>query len=203
MKISLCTLFCLSILSSALSSSAQSDKDRELNIYSGESEITASGSITLKPGFYVPKGSSLRIFIDAVPSEIFAGQPSTSQNYVNTRIFKKPGVTEDNLNAPRMVNDVNQTVQYFDDLGRLSQTVQTQASPGFKDLVQPILYDAFGRESLKYQSYAAQSGVRGSYRASGITEVGAFYNNPGEGILATAYPVSETVFEASPLNRVL
>ncbi|MCX2496416.1 DUF6443 domain-containing protein, partial [Pedobacter sp. PF22-3] len=82
--------------------------------------------------------------------------------------------------------------------------VQVQGSPGFKDLVQPVAYDAFGRERFKYQPYAAQTGASGSFRSAALDDQYNFFHFPqAAGIKATDNAFAETVFEASPLNRVL
>ena len=175
-----------------------------LTQYESQAEIKASGSITLRPGFNVPAGSTLRIFIDqSIPTAAFNSQISMDQNYVSTRIFKVPGVNIFNLESSRQASEVNQSVEYLDGLGRTMQNVQTQATPTFKDLVQPIVYDSLGREAIKYQAYASQSNVNGSYRPGAVAELNSFFNNPTTGIQNNAYPYSETVFEASPMSRVL
>jgi RHS repeat-associated protein len=178
-------------------------QDTALSSYSNQTEIKARRSITLLPGFTIPAGKTVRIFIESMPMPFFASQLSADQNYVSTRIFKVPGVNNSNLDISRKADEVNQSVQYIDGLGRPLQTVQTQASPSFKDLVQPIVYDAFGRESKKYQPYAAQGSSNGNYRSAGLTEVASFYNSPTAGVESTSYPFGESLFEASPLNRVL
>lgn len=70
-------------------------------------------------------------------------------NYVNTSVFRQAGVTSTNLDAPHIaqmdINSVSQTVQYFDGLGRLVQTVQARASQLGMDVVTPIAYDQYGR----------------------------------------------------------
>ncbi|MCX2496417.1 DUF6443 domain-containing protein, partial [Pedobacter sp. PF22-3] len=82
--------------------------------------------------------------------------------------------------------------------------LQVQGSPGFKDLVQPVAYDAFGRERFKYQPYAAQTGASGSFRSAALDDQYNFFHFPqAAGIKATDNAFAETVFEASPLNRVL
>ncbi|WP_370583542.1 DUF6443 domain-containing protein, partial [Pedobacter sp. ASV12] len=95
-------------------------------------------------------------------------------------------------------------MQYLDGLGRPLQTVTVQGSPSFADLVQPMAYDALGREAVKYQPYTV-AGNGGAYRPSAIAEQLGFYTGQpsGSSIRATAQPFSQTVFEASPLNRVL
>jgi hypothetical protein len=112
-----------------------------------------------------------------------------------------------------MTCDMMQTVQYFDGLGRPAQTVQVKGSPGYRDIVQPMAYDQYGREAVKYLPYtatAANSG--GTYKSSAIGDQSSFYSNPSGwnapgvvtiplvGGVSPAYSV--TGFEASPLNRV-
>ncbi|TCC99188.1 DUF6443 domain-containing protein [Pedobacter hiemivivus] len=193
--------FCLQLVNLSLKG-----QDKYLNSYNNETEIKASGSITLANGFYIPAGRSVRIFTSAsfklcAP---FAGAPSSSQNYVSTRVFKVPGVNNSNINDAKDICDVSQTVQYFDGLGRAIQTVITQGSPDFRDIVQPVAYDGFGREAIKYLPYPESPGSNGSYRNSAISTQQIFFNNPLSGVTAipnTAF--SETRFEASPFNRVL
>lgn len=169
------------------------------NIYSNQSEIKASRSITLTSGFYIPSGKSVRIYIDGCTP--LGSMPSTNQNYVSTRVFKKGGVTSSNVNNTWTVCDVNETIQYFDGLGRPLQTVQVKASPGFKDIVQPVAYDAFGRETKKYLPYASSS-ADGSYKASALTDQQTFYNAPPSGVPVIPTAFAETRFEPSPLNRM-
>ncbi|CAH0277110.1 tRNA nuclease WapA [Pedobacter sp. Bi27] len=182
---------------------SRSSAQKVVSVYNGESEISAPLSVTLTDGFHTT--GSVRIFttglsyINCVP---FVSAASNGQNYISTRIFKQPGMDPNNLSG-RSICEVNETIQYFDGLGRPLQTIQVQGSPGFKDIVQPVAYDAFGREAIKYQPYAALTGTTGNYRSGALTDQAGFYNSPTGGIKATAYPFAETVFEASPLNRVL
>jgi len=122
-----------------------------------------------------------------------------------TKTFRSPGVTLATLNAQRTIGDENQSIQYFDGLGRPSQTVQLMASPTYKDIVQHIEYDGFGRESTKYLPYGEKSG-NGSFRASAKSTQSDFYKD-GVGwdaaAVKTGNPYAVTVFENSPLNRIL
>ncbi|GGH32964.1 hypothetical protein GCM10011418_46840 [Sphingobacterium alkalisoli] len=104
------------------------------------------------------------------------------------------------------VQGANRNVQYYDGLGRPMQTVQWQGSPNKKDIVQHIEYDNFGRESKKYLPYVSL-GIDGSYKAGGSVNVNTFYTKTTgddiSGIVRTPKPYAETVFENSPLDRVL
>ncbi len=108
----------------------------------------------------------------------------------------------------KTVAQVNKSIKYLDGLGRPIQNVAYQASPSKNDVVQPIAYDAYGRESIKYTPYPLkQSDVSdGSFKANAINNDLAFYNTATLGapnIAPTSFPYSATKFELSPLNRVL
>nr|WP_199157290.1 DUF6443 domain-containing protein [Pedobacter sp. ASV2] len=179
---------------------------KTVSTYNGEAEITAPLSVTLTDGFHAT--GNVRIYTTGKSLQNcfpLVSLPSSNQNYILTRIFKQRGVTEATLGNARLVCDENQTIQYFDGLGRPLQTVTVQGSPTGKDLVQPVVYDAFGREQFKYLPYAASTGSNGSYRADALTGQSSFYlSQPAtSGIPVISTPFSQTVFEASPLNRVL
>lgn len=136
--------------------------------------------------------------------------PSSNQNYVIKSKVRVEGKTAENQLSGLPVGQINRTIQYFDHLGRPSQTVEWQASPTLRDLITPISYTVFGRqesESLPYSGALATS--NGSYRTNAMNELISFYTAPADavapGVIAipdrTVY--SRTIFEASPLNRVL
>ncbi|MDQ0640980.1 RHS repeat-associated protein [Pedobacter sp. W3I1] len=184
---------------------SRSSAQKVVSAYNGESEISAPLSVTLIDGFHTM--GPVRIFttglsyVDCVP---LTSTPSTNQNFILTRTFKQP-VTDATIGNSRSVCDENQSIQYFDGLGRPLQTVQVEGSPGFKDIVQHIAYDAFGREAVKYLPYAAQSTNNGAYQADVLTHQADYYSNStgwDANVVKTPVPYSVTVFEASPLNRV-
>ena len=139
---------------------------------------------------------------------------TATQNYVRTRVPRTGITTNARLDQLTPVKDsVMTTIQYVDGIGRPIQTVQQQASPSGYDIIQPVAYDQYGREAVKYLPYVNTSTSYGSYRAdalsttSGVTK---FYNPSGatkegkqsSGVVLTRYPYATTVFEASPLSRV-
>jgi RHS repeat-associated protein len=178
-----------------------------LTAYNNETEISSPGSITLKDGFYIPAGKTVRIYVGGMSFKncvsTLAGTSSSDQNYISTKVFKIPNVfTETEANGVFSICDANQTIQYFDGLGRPLQTVTVQGSPSFKDVVQPIVYDVYGRENRKYLPYTV-AGNNGIYRTDALAAQASFYNSPVTGISPIpGAAFAETKFEASPLNRI-
>lgn len=132
-------------------------------------------------------------------------------NYVRT--WEAMGPYQDaNTMMAADYQHVKEATQYFDGLGRPLQTVARQASPGTspKDLVAPVVYDAFGREVFKYLPYVQSNNITndGKFKLTAFTDQDHFYKNvykdgadnlmyAGEQAL-----YSRTDYEASPLNRV-
>jgi hypothetical protein len=136
--------------------------------------------------------------------------PSTDKNYIISNTPLVEGVKEPSQLAGKPKEEVNQTVQYFDGLGRPVQTVNTMASPQGGDIVSPQQYDVFGRELKKYLPYTS-SGTPGSFKTNAVNDnAGAytgseqylFYQNANN-IEHDQAPLSEVIQEDSPLNRVL
>ncbi|HCT30743.1 MAG TPA: hypothetical protein DIW31_08400 [Bacteroidales bacterium] len=115
-----------------------------------------------------------------------------NNNYIIERVYHGPNGTS-----------AQATVQYVDGLGRPLQTVGVGQSPAGNDVVQPFAYDALGREVRKYLPYTATP--NGRLKESALDAQASFYQGIGTSPTGSAelYPYSETVFEASPLNRVL
>ena len=101
-----------------------------------------------------------------------------------------------------MVDETDQNkyldvIEYFDGLGRLTQTVQVGITPAHNSLVTLQEYDMYGRECATWLP-AIIMGNNGNFtnvtdlKSSAITSYGNDSN-----------PYSKTIYEASPLNRVL
>jgi len=138
----------------------------------------------------------------------FANGQSSAYNYVVT-YTPRVAITDASTLQGATVANVNQAVQYFDALGRPIQTVQTKGSPDQRDVVQPMAYDQYDREAVKYLPYVDSVAAlnNGHYRANAISGQLAFYTNPtnsiwnAPGVVQTPFPTSVTAFEPSPLNR--
>jgi hypothetical protein len=165
---------------------------------------TASSHITSVEGKFkvrVSKGGSPQF-----SSQIFTVSSVYSQNlnYIISNTILTPNITAESTIKTLPVENVTQTIQYFDGLGRPMQTVNTQGSPNKKDIVQPVVYDVFGREVVKYLPYTC-SGVsnnNGFFKNSASIDQSTFYNNTSA-VATDAAPFAKTIFEPSPLNRVL
>ena len=131
-------------------------------------------------------------------------------NYIRNTSLLKSGYTTPLAvdNAP--ATDKIITHEFFDGLGRPSQTVIKGGSPSGLDVVQAMVYDQFGRDPVKYLPYT--DGTSGWYKenalkdpTTGVYTAGKqyqFYQTGGLLPIDTK-PSAETKLEPSPLNRVL
>ena len=134
-----------------------------------------------------------------------AQTPSANQNYIIETVVKATGRKTVASLSGLPVDSVNKTINYIDGMGRPSQVVQWQASAGKKDIVQPIVYDAYGREATKYLPYAEQSSANGSYKTGAVASQATYYSSSSwdANVVRTGAPYSKTVFEPSSMNRVI
>lgn len=165
-------------------------------------QANQSGDYTVQ----VSKGTATGVV--SVAKLIGSGPSGQNMNYIVSNTILKAGVTEADIDTLG-VKSLSQTIQYFDGLGRPIQSVVTQGSPNKKDIVQPVVYDQFGREARKYLPYVATTND-GWYKANPVGTTNytgsphhTFYNETNSLIARDAAPYSETVFEPSPLNRVI
>ncbi len=129
----------------------------------------------------------------------------SDENYVFVRAYQEP------MTAPTQIQynkDVIEHVTYFDGLGRAKQQRAIKASPDEKDIVTHMEYDAYGRQAKQYLPFESDA-VVGSYTSVDITnDINTYYKNSyGEDFtnvdISDINAYAESVFEASPLNRVL
>ncbi|MBB6500929.1 DUF6443 domain-containing protein [Pedobacter cryoconitis] len=160
-------------------------------------------SIILNPdfSFIATDGNSLDLYIADPDCQPLTMALSANQNYIYS---STPRIAGYNPAANTYSTcDLMQTVQYIDGLGRPLQTIQVKGTTLGKDMVQPFVYDALGREAQKYLPYAAQGTADGSYKSTGLTDQGVFYSTPPVGVSSISLPSASTIFEASPLSRPL
>lgn len=130
-------------------------------------------------------------------------------NFIRTWDATAP-ITDPNTMLVKPLREVKQATTYFDGLGRPLQAVikqgslETGSSPA--DMVSPVVYDEFGRESYKYLAFAANATAPNTSVNDGLFKFNPFqqqqtfmqqqYGSQGEGFF-----YNKTNFESSPLGR--
>ncbi|HTJ53419.1 MAG TPA: DUF6443 domain-containing protein [Cyclobacteriaceae bacterium] len=173
------------------------------------STLQVTGLSTGSYTFRLAVSDGMDISYDNV--DVKVNSPVNNYNYVQQVVplldNKKDPVDLESLNI--LSKEKNETVTYYDGLGRPIQSVTTQGSPLGQDIVQPIKYDAYGLEPIKYLPYVggndgfykkeALTGTNGNYTSSPQYQ---FYQTEGL-IPSDVAPFTTTVFETSSLNRVV
>jgi RHS repeat-associated protein len=166
-----------------------------------------SNILVLSPGFSANGTTGNFDFSINPDCSSFTNNFSQGMNYILTISPRTSGLTTiSSLNALEPCQAV-ETIQYFTGLGRPLQTVQVKGSPQANDIVQPMAYDAYEREPVKYLPYTLTTGTSdGSYKSNALTTGAgqpAFYTTPPMWVSPIHTPFSATAFEPSPLNRAV
>jgi len=168
----------------------------------GASNVSFSPGLSIKTTYYrrrlTDSNGCGTVYSDTATVTVNAlSYPDSSMNYIYVR---EPLVKTDSIGYLTDADSVRANVQYFDGLGRPVQNIQLLSSPDKNDIITPIFYDNFGRESVKYLPYEKQNN-KGKYEADAIAGQKDFYNSssffPGDTANA------KTIFDGSPLNRIL
>ncbi|KXX71268.1 DUF6443 domain-containing protein [Flammeovirga sp. SJP92] len=126
-------------------------------------------------------------------------------NYVRTYGFRKPmdSIPSD-IDSKSPEHGILTSTEYIDGLGRPIQNVSKAGSPKGYDIITPIEYDDVGRNPRAFLSYIDEGTSNGDVKNSALNSQFVFYNDNKAGVSKhTSFPFSETVFEASPLDRPL
>lgn len=132
-------------------------------------------------------------------------------NHVRTWEPVKPYSSDaDVISSSRTVQEVRQATVYFDGLGRPFQTVVRRGSlvsgDTARDLVSPVVYDELGREVYKYLAFAANNTGSNTSVSDGKFKLNPFQQDStfNKGMFSDeSYYYGKSVFESSPLNRIL
>ncbi|WP_417872028.1 DUF6443 domain-containing protein [Winogradskyella sp.] len=135
----------------------------------------------------------------------------SNENYVFTREYQEPiksstGITQN--------KDVQESIIYFDGLGRAKQGIAIQAGGILrnnetpKDIVTHIEYDEFGRQTKEYLPYAVETANGVIITGDVATATKNYYQvkHSGDFIDVTLPDInaySDKQFDDSPFNRVL
>jgi hypothetical protein len=122
-----------------------------------------------------------------------------SLNYVRIVAVQKGNIKTDDDFAAMQTQDNITTITYFDGLGRTAQSVIKQNSPDSRDVVQPVVYDEFGREKTRYLPYTSPE-TTGAFKQNALSEQANFYLQGGT-LPYDSNPYTTAVFELSSLNR--
>lgn len=169
--------------------------------------IHAQQPISIKPDVMLLKVSA-GTQTAVVPATAY---PSAIKiNYVRTKEAVVPVVNEAMFDGAGY-REVKQVTQYIDGLGRPLQSVVRQATAGDspKDLVSPVIYDSFGRETYRYLPYVQTKGIAdGSFKSDPFRDQQIFYRSEykdvhGKPVVdGEQFLYSRTEHEPSPLGRV-
>lgn len=125
---------------------------------------------------------------------------TTNQNYIRTKVYK----TESTQPSPQIVDGI----VYYDGLYRPIQSITANASGNGKDVVQPVVYEAGGRQLKQYLPYVNDAQTSSSLNYQNNTSVISGINTmylakfPGELSSTAPNPYSEVKLESSSLGRV-
>lgn len=123
------------------------------------------------------------------------GAEEQNQNLVKVRSFRVPVSDEGELES---FGDALDQITFYDAIGRTEQVVQVSQSPTNQDLIQPMEYDQYGRQTKSYRPYV--EGYGGIHKDNSIASQRTYYLNS---LHASDYAYTETFYDRSPLNRVL
>lgn len=167
----------------------------------GKYKVEVFGSAT-SPGYF-----SNEVTINSLGSQ--------TANYISTVRIRKSGVTTSTNLYTLTPQEIAQSLEYQDGLGRPIQTLQVGQSPMSGDIVQPIAYDSYGMSPTTYLPYTTPS-VSGIQRDSALLTPGnytlseqyKFYQgtyNAANAVKITTdvAPYAKTTYDNSPLFRVL
>ena len=153
--------------------------------------------------FYLSRYCALLVLLLCLPRLGLSQTPPVQNlNYVTSNRVTVPGIVTAASVLALTPAERQQQVVYYEGLGRPVQQVRTQSSPSGLDQITPIVYDALGRTPLNYLPYTRR-GTSGSFRPDALSRQLQFYQASYDAVADDNAPWTRTVFEPSPLNRVL
>ena len=167
--------------------------------------VTDPYSIRLLPGFNAasPAVNSFRASLGAssnpnpTPNN-YAPNPTASisvnENYIYSRTYLAPRSSSDPA-APQQ-----QSISYFDGLGRPKQELSIKSTPNGQDLVSDIPYDSFGRQVQSWLPVPMNT-LNGNIQSGVQTAAAGYYKKTDGSVDPLAY--GEKTLENSPLDRIL
>jgi hypothetical protein len=147
------------------------------------------------------------LILVSMPIVLQLNAQTVNDNYV--KVYKAIAPISGDLSVINDVTRVSVAINYFDGLGRTLQSVIKQGSVSMKDVVQPMSYDSYGRQTTTYLPYT--SGTDGSLKLDFLPKEHSsyltspqylFYQNTAKVAMDNS-PYTQSIIENSELNRVL
>ncbi|MFY0651640.1 MAG: hypothetical protein JXQ96_06380 [Cyclobacteriaceae bacterium] len=168
---------------------------------------TTNTHVVTTSGDYTVQVTTSDNYIWLSPITSVTRKLASDENYVMKWSFRKKNIDAENI--PEDPQWVTRQTDYFDGLGRAVQTVTWRASPGQYDIVQPIVYDNFGRVVQEYLPFTNNSeGLFNDFvpytdANYSLSTHYLFYQGTNDNIVDDTRPYNDKTFDNSPLNRVI
>jgi hypothetical protein len=133
-----------------------------------------------------------------LPTQKVSAQ-TVNDNYVKT--YKALKAIAGDLSIVNDKSQVQESIEYYDGLGRPLQSIARQGSRMGYDLVTLWVYDSYGRKATSYLPYASTA-TDGNIKSSPLADQTLFYQNQF-GVTDGSLAFSVQAFENSELQRVL
>ncbi|MDD4190891.1 MAG: BACON domain-containing carbohydrate-binding protein, partial [Mangrovibacterium sp.] len=159
---------------------------------------SANNGYSSRTGSVTVTGSGIT-FTVGVTQGALPGSPGSARNYIKTETVLEKGIGSqaelDGLDYDRK----RTRVEYYDGLGRLSQVNDYRGSAnGAKDLITPVVYDAFGRQAKDYLPFSSEQNMAYHPTPTNSANWAGHYEASD-----LPYTYGEKTFDNSPLNRVM
>ncbi len=168
----------------------------------GSGAVFTTPEITVTTSYYVAAYEPVSGCESARVQVVANVYPLLSPNRTTTEVVRVKNVKTDlDLIALTEADQKRTVISHYDGLMRIIQQISMKATPSGKDMVQPVEYDPLGRASKSYLPYVATSD--GEFQNQYETSQAAFYNNSSDNIADDAKPYATSVYEKSPVGRIL
>ncbi|MCL6220280.1 DUF6443 domain-containing protein [Zunongwangia pacifica] len=157
--------------------------------------------IKLRFNGHAPQSPQSDIAIDNIrflPEVIGGEMYSSNQNYIQKIRLLEPISNFENIsNETQKI----ETVDYYDELGRIKQSVAVRGGGNQEDIVTPYEYDALGRSPKVFLPYASTDLDKAKFRSSAMSSQSSFYNTSK--YENTLNPYSEVIYENAPRGLII
>ena len=121
---------------------------------------------------------------------------------MTTIYVKKENIREESELTELTEEELITMTEYVDGLGRGLQEVIKEASPQKRDMIQPTIYDQYGRAQRSLMGYTSTT-TDASFHPQALEEQLDFFENGLTRVEDSDKPFADVFFEPSPLNRVI